>query len=115
MISDMKITLIERQIEHLKRQLAELGPMHPGSLSEQYNVCGKPGCRCKNPKNPQKHGPYYQLSFTWRGKSRTRFVRAERLAGMRQKIANYKRFRELTDEWVDLVVERERQEREEGQ
>jgi hypothetical protein len=111
----MKITLIERQIEHLKRQLAELGPMHPGSLSEQYNVCGKPGCRCKNPKNPQKHGPYYQLSFTWRGKSRTRFVRAERLAGMRQKIANYKRFRELTDEWVDLVVERERQEREEGQ
>lgn len=115
MIPDMKITPIERQIEHLKRQLAELGPMHPGSLSEQYNVCGKPGCRCKNPKNPQKHGPYYQLSFTWRGKSRTRFVRAERLAGMRQKIANYKRFRELTDEWVDLVVERERQEREEGQ
>ena len=42
-------------------------------------------------------------------------ARAERLAGMRQKIANYKRFRELTDEWVDLVVERERQEREEGQ
>jgi len=42
-------------------------------------------------------------------------VRAERLAGMRQKIANYKHFRELTDEWVDLVVEREQQEREEGQ
>ena len=115
MISDMKTTPIERQIEHLKRQLAELGPMHPGSLSEQYNVCGKPGCRCKDPRHPHKHGPYYQLSFTWRGKSRTRFVRAERLAGMRQKIANYKRFRELTDEWVDLVVERERQEREEGQ
>ena len=112
MISDMKITPIDRQIEHLKRQLAELGPMHPGSLSEQYNVCGKLGCRCKDPKNPQKHGPYYQLSFTWRGKSRTRFVRAERLAGMRQKIANYKRFRELTDEWVDLGVEREQQGRE---
>jgi hypothetical protein len=115
MISDMKITPIDRQIEHLKRQLAELGPMHPGSLSEQYNVCGKPGCRCKDPKHPHKHGPYYQLSFTWRGKSRTRFVRAERLAGMRQKITNYKRFRELTDEWVDFVVEREQQEREEGQ
>ena len=115
MISEMKNTQIERQIEHLKRQLAELGPMHPGSLSEQYNVCGKPGCRCKDPKNPQKHGPYYQLSFTWRGKSRTRFMRAERLAGMRQKIANYRRFRELTDEWVDLVVEREQQEREQGQ
>ena len=115
MISVMPIPPIERQIGHLKRQLAALGPMHPGSLSEQYNVCGKPGCRCKDPQHPQKHGPYYQLSFTWRGKSRTRFVRAERLAGMRQKIANYKRFRELTDAWVDLVVEREQQEREQGQ
>ncbi len=111
----MSISQIARKIEHLKRQLAELGPMHPGSLSEQYNVCGKSRCRCKDPKNPQKHGPYYQLSFTWRGKSRTRFVRAERLAGVREKIANYKRFRELTDEWVDLVMELEQQEREHGQ
>ena len=111
----MSIPQIARKIEHLKRQLAELGPMHPGSLSEQYNVCGKSGCRCKDLKNPQKHGPYYQLSFTWRGKSRTRFVRAERLAGVREKIANYKRFRELTDEWVDLVVELEQQEREQAQ
>jgi hypothetical protein len=55
---------------------------------------------------------YYHLSFTWRGKSRTLFVRAERLAEMREKLANYKRFRELTDEWVDLVVELEQQERE---
>ena len=68
-----------------------------------------------HPKDPQKHGPYYQLSFTWRGKSRTRFVRAERLAGIREKIASYKRFRELTDEWVDLVVELEQQEREQAQ
>ena len=114
MISDMKTTQIERNIERLKQQLTELGPMHPGSLSEQYNVCGKPGCRCKEAKNPQKHGPYYQLSFTWRGKGRTRFVRTEGLAEMRQKIANYKRFRELTDEWVDLVVELEQQEREQN-
>ena len=47
--------------------------MHPGSLREQYNVCGKAGCRCKDPKKPQKHGPYYQLSYTWRGKSSTPF------------------------------------------
>ena len=115
MISGMTTLQIARKIEHLKKQLAEIGSMHPGSLSEQYNVCGKAGCRCKDPKNPQKHGPYYQLSFTWRGKSRTRFVRAEQLADMREKITNYKRFRELTDEWVDLVVELEQLEREQGQ
>lgn len=112
MISDMNPTQIARKIEHLKQQLAELGPIHPGSLSEQYNVCGKVDCRCKDPKDPQKHGPYYHLSFTWRGKSRTLFVRAERLTEIREKLANYKRFRELTEEWVDLVVEQEQQERE---
>ena len=103
----MTTTQIQRRLEHLKRQLTQLGPMHPGSLSEHYNVCGKPRCRCKDPKHPHKHGPYYQLSYTWRGQSRTRFVRGARLAEVRQKITNYKRFRELTDDWVDLVVELE--------
>jgi hypothetical protein len=109
-----KITQLRRQIEQLKRQLLQLGAIHPGSLSEQYNVCGQPGCRCKDPKDPHKHGPYYQLSFTWRGKGRTRFVRAERRAEVRQKITNYKRFRELSDEWVDLAMELEQLEREQA-
>ena len=30
---------------------------------------------------------------------------------MRQKVANYKRFRELVNQWVDLAVELERAER----
>ena len=99
---------IQNQIEAVRKQLADLGPIHPGSLSEQYNVCGNPSCRCKNPKDLQRHGPYYQLSYTWRGKSSTRFVRQEAVAEMREKISNYKRFRELVNEWVDLVVELEK-------
>ena len=102
---------IQNQIEAVRKQLADLGPMHPGSLSEQYNVCGNPSCRCKNPKDPQRHGPYYQLSYTWRGKSSTRFVRQELVAEMREKVSNYKRFRELVNAWVDLAVESEKVER----
>lgn len=102
---------IEHRIEAVKRQLADLGPMHPGSLSEQYNVCGNPGCRCKDPKDPQRHGPYYQLSYTWRGKSSTRFVRQEGVARMQEMVANYKRFRELVNECVDLSLELEKVER----
>ena len=102
---------IQHQIEAVKKQLAELGPMHPGSLSEQYNVCGNPGCRCKDPKEPQRHGPYYQLSYTWRGKSSTRFVRQESVAKMQEKVSNYKRFRELVNECVDLSLELEQLER----
>lgn len=104
----MQRATIERRVEQVKRQLLELGSMHPGSLGEQYNVCGTPGCRCKDPKAPRKHGPYFQLSYTWRGKSSSRFVRPEQVAEMKEKVANYKRFRELINEWVDLVVELER-------
>ena len=107
----MNTPQIQRKIERLKRQLVELGAMHPGSLGQQYNVCGKPHCRCKDPRRPHKHGPYYQLSFTWRGKSSSRFVRPEQVAEMRRKMARYKRFRELVNRWVDLEVEREREKR----
>ena len=108
----MTSTQIQRHIARLQRQLLELGALHPGSISEQYNVCGTPGCRCKDPKKPQKHGPYYQLSYTWQGKSSTRFLRPEQVEPMRQKVANYKRLRELMNEWVSLGVELERAERE---
>ena len=112
MIQDMKLPEIERRIEAIQQRLAQLGPMHPGSLGEQYNVCGKAGCRCKDPRKPQKHGPYYQLSYTWRGKSTTRFVRPEQVSSIERKVANYKRSRELVNEWVDLEIARERAERE---
>ena len=107
-------TALREQIEQVQTELAALGPIHPGSLSEQYNVCGTPGCRCKDPENPQKHGPYYQLSFTWRGKSSSRFVKQDRLEATRRKVANYKQLRELVNRWVDLAVELERTEREEA-
>lgn len=71
-----RIQSLERQIEKIKRELAQLGDLRPGSLSKQYNVCGNPNCKCKATP-PKKHGPYYQLSSTRKGKSRTKFVRKE--------------------------------------
>jgi len=56
----------------------------------------------------RRHGPYFQLGFTWRGKSTSRFVRPERVTEISRKVENYKRFRELVNEWVDLAVEQER-------
>jgi hypothetical protein len=78
--------------------------MRPGALSEQYNVCGKPNCRCKDPHKPQRHGPYYQLSYTHLGKSTTEFVKREMLQEVQQQLANYARFRELTEQWVQLSL-----------
>jgi len=95
---------LESRIEALKEELTALGDLRPGSLSKQYNVCGKPGCRCKaNP--PRKHGPYYQLSFTWKGKSHSQFVRPENVAGVKQQLRNYRRLRRLLDRWIVLGME----------
>lgn len=107
----LSVAQVERHIAQVQRQLLALGPLHPGTISEQYNVCGNPSCRCKDPQHPQKHGPYYQLSFTWQGKSSTRFLRPEQVEPMRRKVANYKRLRELMSEWVSWGVELERAER----
>ena len=95
---------IERQIEKLKRDLAGLGQLRPGSLSKQYTVCGSPGCRCIATP-PQKHGPYYQLSFTRKGKSSTKFVRKEDLPAIRKQLKNYERMKLLVDQWIDLATE----------
>ena len=91
------------QIEDVKRQLVTLGEMRPGSLSTQYNVCGSRGCRCKA-SPPKKHGPYYQVSYTRKGKSGTRFVRKEDLPRVRAQLKNYARMRRLVDRWVDLAT-----------
>jgi hypothetical protein len=101
----------EGRIAEIRRELSELGPLHPGSVSEQYNICGTPGCRCKDPRNPQKHGPYYQLSYGWRSRSSSLFLRADQVTAMREKVANYRRLQVLIKEWVDLAIEVERRER----
>ena len=88
------------RVEELQRQLRELGPVLPGSISEQWNVCGKAGCRCKAKKNPKKHGPYYQLSYTIAGKSSTMFIKPRDLEEARRRLENYREYRRLCNELV---------------
>lgn len=95
---------LERKIERVQRELATLGALRPGSLSQQYNVCGVAGCRCKA-SPPKKHGPYYQLSFTRKGKATSRFVRREDLATVKTQLKNYAKLRKLVDQWIDLGIE----------
>lgn len=92
---------LEQKIEAIKRELVTLGPLRPGSLSKQFNVCGKPGCRCKADP-PQKHGPYYQISYTRGGRSGTRHVRRENLAMIKQQLRAYERLRTLVEHWIEL-------------
>jgi hypothetical protein len=99
-----RLRTLESKIEKIKHEIIALGPLRPGTLSQQFNVCGKSDCRCKaNP--PQKHGPYYQLSFTWQGRSSTHFVRREHLHAVEEQLRNYKKLRELVEAWATLGME----------
>ena len=96
---------LEKKIEKIKQQITTLGDMHPGSLSKQFNICGNPKCRCKDPDNPKKHGPYYQLSFVHKGRSTSRFINKKFVAEVEKQLANYKKFKLLVDEWKELATE----------
>ena len=97
---------IDEKILRLKQQLLALGPLHPGSLSRQYQVCGKPGCKCRDSKNPSPHGPYTKLTYVYHGKFTCRFVRAESVAEVTALVATFKTFRQLTDHWIALAIQR---------
>ena len=101
---ETRIQTLERRIAKITTQLAQLGDLRIGSLSEQYNVCGRAGCRCKA-SPPIKHGPYHQLSFTRKGKSSTRFVRRGELTTVKQQMRNYEKLRKLVDQWINLGTE----------
>ena len=82
--------LIEKQIK--------LGAIMPGSIREQYSVCGKAECACRDKINPRKHGPYNQLSFSTKGKSSTMFIKSPDLKVGKEMTIAYKEYRTLTQE-----------------
>jgi hypothetical protein len=92
-MDENRLKQIERKIERIKKELQKIGPMRPGSLTQQY----------KKPK--EKIGPYWQISYTRNMKSKSDYVRADCLPDIRKQIAAYKRFKELIEEWIDLGIE----------
>jgi len=103
----MKATIksLERRIDRVKEKLLAIGDLRPGYLSEQYNVCGNPRCRCKADP-PQRHGPYFQLGWKRKGKDTTRFIRKDHVDEVRAQIQNYKKMQKLLEEWIDLSIEK---------
>ena len=98
------MTAEKKRILQLKERLLKLKPVLPGSLSKQWNVCGSPGCKCKDPARPVKHGPYYQLSYTLKGKSSTVFVKKVALREVSARIQRHKEFRRLCDTLVEAYI-----------
>lgn len=84
-----KTKQMERRIAKIKQALAGLGDMHPGSLSTQTRSWG---------------GQYCQLSYTHLGKGHTQYIPQQRVKEVKRQMANYRKFRDLTQEWVNLAI-----------
>lgn len=91
-MDDPQLRRWQEQLAAAKAQLAQLGPMRPGSLSRQYR------------DSATKAGAFWQLSYTHNMRSRSRHVRADELAHIKPLLTNFKRFRLLVDRCVDLSV-----------
>ena len=94
----------EKRIKQIKQEISKLKPFHPGSIKKQFNVCGKAGCKCKDPKKPIKHGPYYQLSYSCNGKSSTKFIKERDLTQTQIYVDRYKRFKTLINELTESNI-----------
>ncbi len=99
-----RISTLEKQIAKIKQDISGIDDLRRGSLSEQYNICGTPGCKCKATP-PIKHGPYYQLSFTKNGRSSTKFVNRKNIRDVKLQVKNYTRLRKLIEKWLELGSE----------
>jgi hypothetical protein len=88
-----KLDPIEKKIAGVKEELMSIGEMRPGSLTYQY----------QRPK--EKKGGFYQISYTYRMKSKTEYVKAEFVQDLKGQIATFKRFKKLMQRWVDLAIQ----------
>ena len=84
---------LEKKISKIKKDITEIKDMRPGSLSLQYK------------DRKEKSGAYYQLSYTRNMKSKTEYVSAKNVSEIRKQIANYKKFKKLSEILIELSIE----------
>lgn len=80
---------IRRKIGKLKNKIVELGDIRPGSLTKQTRSWGK---------------SYWQLSYTHRGRGGTCYVSDKRYKEIKRQTENYRKFKEMCLDLVDLSI-----------
>ena len=83
-------------VRELAAQLSTLEPMRRGSLSTRYMKCSKPGCACARDPGA-RHGPYFSLTRTVSGRTRSRYLSREQAEQTGQQIEAGQRFRQRVE------------------
>lgn len=93
---------LETERDNILRQMARLGDMRKGSITEAFRCCGKPTCACFAHGHPG-HGPYYAFTTKVAGKTKTVQLRAgPRLDKFQREVDVYKQFRALSEKLIEV-------------
>jgi hypothetical protein len=94
-MTKQRLRAIENRIETIKNSLMTVGMMRPGSLTKQVNRRLASGSVIEA----------WQLSYTHKMKSRTDYVRKAMVKKTADQVNEFKRFKALVEEWIDLAIE----------
>jgi hypothetical protein len=84
----------QARARRIARDLAATGFALPGTLTERMTRCGRANCRC-HADPPRLHGPYHPWTRKIAGKTVTRILSDDQLAGYQPWFDNQHRLRAL--------------------
>lgn len=99
-----QLARLRARYEKHAAQLAKIGFMLRGSVTQRFLPCGTPSCRCHSDPS-RRHGPYWQWTSKVKGKTVSRMLTEEQARRYRQWIANWKRFEEIADALHDISAQ----------
>lgn len=86
----------------LLRKITRLVDFRRGSVTPTTGTCGTPNCHCHRPNDPG-HGPSFRLTYKVQGKTVTEsFSTPAALRKAQREVAEYQRFRELSQQLVEV-------------
>lgn len=88
---------LQQRRQHVVEQMLSLGSMKRGTVNEQFLRVPQ-----KGQKEPALRGPYYVLSRKEAGKTVSQRVASNEVEHVREDVARYNRFVELSREFVEI-------------
>lgn len=99
-----RLAELEARYRALAAQLGEIGFIARGSVVASTTTCSSKGCHCRTDP-ARRHGPYWQLSRSRGGTTRTRRLSAAEAQLYREWIAERRRAEAILDELEQLSAQ----------
>ncbi len=96
---------MNKNIMKLKEKLTQIGPFHPGKITKQLVKCGKKNCKCQDTQNPQKHGPYFMLSYANGKKNSTVFLKQDEVQLAKKWLSEFEQFKKTSEDLVNAYIQ----------